>query len=243
MIQWKIGCSGYHYAEWKGLFYPIDLPKKDWFQFYCRHFNCIELNVTFYKFPRVESLRQWHDRSPENFQFCVKAPRLITHFKKFKDAQRMLSDVYNATGLGLQDKLGPILFQFPSNFVFHDDNLERIISIVDKSFMNVIEFRHMSWWDKKVFKTFSENNITFCGMSHPELPDDVIRTSPTIYYRFHGVPHLYTSSYETEKLERVAANINKEEGVKDAFVFFNNTAEGAAIQNAKQFQEICELVH
>lgn len=225
------------------MFYPADLLQKDWFEYYSRHFSSIELNVTFYKFPRVENLTQWYNRSPENFQFSVKAPRLITHFKKFKDTHRMLGDVYNATRLGLRDKLGPILFQFPSTFTFHDDNLERILTVIDRSFTNVMEFRHASWWNEKVFSAFAKNNITFCGMSHPGLPDDVVRTSSTIYFRFHGVPHVYISEYEMEKLEQVAADINKEEGVQDAFVFFNNTAEVAAIKNAKQFQEICELVH
>src|SRR5687768_9900518 len=110
MVKWKIGCSGYHYGEWKGMFYPEGLAKSKWFDFYCQHFSTIELNVTFYKFPRVQFLKNWYSKSPLHFTFSVKAPRLITHFKKFKDSQRYLSDFYNTVREGLQEKAGCILF-------------------------------------------------------------------------------------------------------------------------------------
>lgn len=243
MIQWKIGCSGYHYPEWRGLFYPTDLAKNKWFAYYCEHFNTIELNTTFYKFPRVEFLRNWYTNSPGNFVFSVKAPRLITHFKKFKDAQRYLFDFYNAVRDGLQEKLGCVLFQFPANFQFEQDYLDRIVDLVDNSFLNVVEFRHSSWWDDKILRVFSENKIIFSGMSHPALPDGVIKTGNIIYYRFHGVPHLFTSKYEDHKLEEVAEAVQHHNDTTTAYIYFNNTAEGAAVGNARKFQEIAELVH
>lgn len=201
MIQWRIGCSGYHYAEWKGQFYPVNLAKAKWFGYYCEHFNTIELNTTFYKFPRVEFLRNWYNISPQQFSFSVKAPRLITHFKKFKDAQRYLLDFYNAVREGLREKAGCVLFQFPANFEFNSDHIDRILNLLDKSFQNVVEFRHPSWWEESILKTFAGHNIIFSGMSHPALPDLVTKTTSTIYYRFHGVPHLFISKYEGSKLE------------------------------------------
>src|SRR5690606_40734521 len=74
-MNWRIGCSGYYYPEWKGIFYPPDLDRKAWFQHYCRHFNTIELNSTFYRFPRLEFLNNWYSNSPDDFVFSVKAPR------------------------------------------------------------------------------------------------------------------------------------------------------------------------
>jgi len=89
MINWWIGCSGFHYKDWKEVFYPSNIPQTKWFEYYCTHFNTIELNVTFYRFPRPEALLKWHDRSPEKFKFSVKAPRLITHYKMFKESERI----------------------------------------------------------------------------------------------------------------------------------------------------------
>ncbi|MBT1700748.1 DUF72 domain-containing protein [Fulvivirgaceae bacterium PWU4] len=243
MVQWRIGCSGYHYAEWKGQFYPQDLAKSKWFDFYGQHFNTVELNMTFYRFPRVEFLKNWYNRSPEHFRFSVKAPRVITHFKRMREAQRYLLDFYEVVRQGLHDKLGPILFQFPASFKFDDDNLDRIVKLLDPAFNNVVEFRDVSWWQQKVYDALSSHGITFAAMSHPTLSDGVVKTTDTVYYRFHGVPHLYTSRYELQKLEQVAQEVQQMEGVTQAYIYFNNTAEGAAIVNAREFQEISELVH
>ena len=243
MVQWKIGCAGYHYAEWKGIFYPEGLPKNKWFDYYCEHFNAIELNTTFYRFPKAEFLRNLYNRSPQEFTFSVKAPRLITHFKKFKDAQRYLLDFYNAVRDGLAEKAGCVLFQFPSNFTFEAERLERIAALLDHSFINVVEFRHQSWWQEKVFQSLVQHEITFSGMSHPDLSDRVVRTTSTLYYRFHGVPHLYVSGYELSTFEAFAKEALKYENLKSVHVYFNNTAAGAAVANAKEFKEICEFVH
>lgn len=242
-MEWKIGCSGYHYPEWKRIFYPEDLPQKRWLEYYCTQFNTLELNVTYYKFPRVESLKKWYARSLQGFSFTVKAPRLITHFKKFRDAQKMLKNFNETVKAGLEEKLGCVLFQFPSSFQYEADRLSRIVDVIDRSVKNVLEFRHESWWNPAVYDVLTEANVSFCAMSHPTLPDKVIRTSETIYYRFHGVPHLYTSSYELGKLELVAQEIFKLPDIRHAYVYFNNTADAHAVTNAKQLHDICELVH
>src|SRR5690606_20068460 len=161
-MEWRIGCSGYHYPEWKGPFYPADVPKRRWFEYYCDFFNTIELNVTYYKFPRVHTLRKWYDRSPESFLFSVKAPRHITHFRKFVDARRMLSDFYEAVRAGLSEKLGPVLFQFPSNFHYAPERLSRIVEVLDVSVGNVLEFRHASWWNAAVYEALASANASFC---------------------------------------------------------------------------------
>lgn len=243
MVNFKIGCSGYHYPEWKGFFYPVDLSKGKWFDFYCEHFNAIELNVTFYKFPRLEFLRKWYDRAPDDFTFSVKAPRIITHFKKLKDSSKYLHDFYSAVHEGLREKVGCVLFQFPPQFEFDEDKLERIVEMLDPDFKNVVEFRHASWWNDRVYDALKKKKIVFSGMSHPTLPDPVISTNSILYYRFHGVPHLYLSSYSADDLETIVNNILANSNVREAHIFFNNTIEGAALRNAKDFQDIVQLVH
>lgn len=241
-MEWNIGCSGYHHPDWRRIFYPEDINQRKWFEYYCTHFNTLEMNVTYYRFPRVESLKRWYDRSPRGFSFTVKAPRLVTHNKKFRNAQRLLHDFNETVREGLEDKLGCVLFQFPSTFHFEEDKLARVVEMLDPSVRSVVEFRHPSWWNPAVYEMLKQANIAFCGMSHPELPDRAVATTDTLYYRFQGVPHLYNSRYDIRTLERVAQEMF-DSHARRAYVYFNNTTDGHAIFNAKQLQEICELVH
>ncbi|NEU07689.1 DUF72 domain-containing protein [Flavihumibacter sp. R14] len=238
MTAWKIGCSGFHYKHWKEFFYPKDLPQKRWFEFYCRHFNTVELNVTFYRFPKLSFVEDWYNRSPKDFVFAVKAPRLITHFKQFHDAERVISDFYSVIKEGLKDKLGCVLFQLPPRSAYTEERLERIVSSLNPSFENVLEFRHLSWWNEEVFKNLEKHKITFCGMSHPDLPQDVIQNNSVLYYRFHGVPELYKSLYDEPLLIDFVNQIKKANTVKTAFIYFNNDIGASAIINGKQMQHL-----
>ncbi len=234
MAKWYIGCSGFHYKEWKEVFYPKGLPQTKWFEHYCKHFNTIELNTTFYRFPRPEALQGWYNRSPEDFKFSVKAPRLITHYKHFIDCENMLGDFYGAVYEGLTDKLGCVLFQLPSRLLYSGELLERITKILDPSFDNVIEFRNESWWNKKVYNELKKHKITFCGISHPQLQDDVVKNTSILYYRFHGVPVLYKSQYPKEFIEQITNEIKASGISREAYIYFNNTWGTGAINNGRQ---------
>lgn len=233
-MEWHIGCSGFHYKDWKGKFYPEDLPQKKWFDFYCEHFDTLELNVTFYRFPQLSFLQNWYQKSPAHFRFSVKAPKAITHFKQFHDSMDMVNSFYDTINNGLQDKLGPVLFQMPPRFSYDEERLGRIIKNLDPSFNNAAEFRHVSWWSDEVYKALAEHHITFCGMSHPTLPDDVIQNTPSVYYHFHGVPNLYRSPYPTAFLQKVISNVKQGKKAKQAWFYFNNDYDAVAIANAKE---------
>lgn len=236
--KWWIGCSGFHYKEWREAFYPKGLPQRKWFEFYCESFNTVELNVTFYRFPKLEDLQGWYRRSPDDFRFTVKAPRLITHYKRFRNALRETQDFYNTVAKGLQEKLGTVLFQLHPGIVYSDAMLEQILDTLDPSFANVLEFRHESWWQDKVLKALRQHNITFCGISYPSLPDEAYKTSPVVYYRLHGVPEVYRSSYSHAALKQIHQAIKKFRGVEEVYAYFNNDIEVAAVYNAKTLQEI-----
>lgn len=235
-MKWFIGCSGFHYKEWKNKFYPEKLPQSKWFDYYCQQFNTLELNVTFYRFPQLSFLENWYKKSPTDFCFAVKVPRLITHYKQFKETGELLSDFYSTVKDGLKEKLGPILFQLPGKITYNADLLKRIVNSLDDKFINTVEFRHASWWNKHVYDELEKNHIIFCGISHPQLPDDIIINSPTIYYRFHGVPKLYYSEYDEIVMKKIAGTIKKSKKINQAFIYFNNTANMAAINNARQLE-------
>src|SRR5215217_6065644 len=104
-MRWHIGCSGFHYKHWKDAFYPQKLPQRLWFDHYSSIFNTVEINVTFYRFPQLSFLQNWYDKSAKDFSFSVKAPRLITHYKKFQECDKLLDDFYNTVQKGLKEKL------------------------------------------------------------------------------------------------------------------------------------------
>jgi uncharacterized protein YecE (DUF72 family) len=229
--EWHIGCAGFHYKEWKDFFYPAGLAQSRWFDHYAQTFHTLELNVTFYRFPQPKFLENWYQKSPEGFSFSAKVPRLITHYKQFKETTTMINDFYNTLQFGLKEKLACVLFQLPPNLAYSEEVLERIVSHMNPGFTNVVEFRHPSWWNKKIYKQLKENNIIFCGHSYPKLPEEVVVNNETSYYRFHGVPVLYKSSYSEEFLNTVLTTLQKSKS-KINFLYFNNTWGTSAISNA-----------
>jgi uncharacterized protein YecE (DUF72 family) len=233
-----IGCSGFHNKDWRESFYPKGLPQRKWFEYYASQFNSLELNTTFYRFPRQTLLQKFYDESPQAFMFSVKAPRLITHFKKFKDTESLLSDFYGSIAEGLKEKLGVVLFQLPGRIVFSDELLELIIEKLDTGFNNVIEFRHASWWNNYVYDKLAAKNIAYCGASIKDLPDEIVSNTKLAYYRFHGIEKLYYSEYATAHIEKFAEELSALNDVDTAYIFFNNTATMAAIHNVFELRKI-----
>lgn len=232
MTEWNIGCSGFHYKHWKEIFYPKGLPQTRWFEYYCQYFNTLELNTSFYRFPKLTAFESWYQRSPENFKFSIKAPRAITHYKKFLDSLDMLNDFYNLGVEGLKEKLGCVLFQLPPNYLYSEERLERLIRNLNPAILNVVEFRHESWWREEAYQELTRHNISFCGMSHPTLPKDLIKNTSLVYYRFHGESALYASNYDEQQLEQIAFKLKGFKSMNHAFIYFNNDIHGHAIKNA-----------
>lgn len=232
--QVLIGCSSFYNSFWKNIFYPRNLPSKQWFDFYCQHFNTYEFNGSFYKFPTIRIFENWYNKTPESFLFSVKVPKEITHNKKMQDCENLINDFYNVCRLGMKEKLAAILFQFPPSYAFSKEKLDNIIGNLNYEFPNVIEFRHESWWNEEVWNSFKENKITFCSVSYPNLPKTIFKDFPLLYIRFHGIPRLFHSSYSTEDLEAVHHKINSKKG----FIYFNNTASEAGILNALELKRM-----
>ncbi len=231
-----IGCSGFSYKDWKGVFYPEGMPQKNWFAYYCSQFNCLEINSSFYKYPSEKLLKKWHEESPGDFRFSIKMNRLITHFKKLVDCGRPLNDFYDLVRNHLKEKAGCILFQFPPGFSFNEERLRAILDLSNNGFTNAGEFRNLSWFSGEVLEEFGKAGLIFCGQSQPgELPDDPFISGPAAYYRFHGKSVLFKSRYGVNELKAVAGTLKK---AKTSFIFFNNTWGDSAIYNAREMQAI-----
>ena len=175
--QINVGCSGWFYWHWRGGFYGADMPTSNWFAHYADHFRTVELNAPFYSWPTPTTVSGWRRQAGRRkFVYTVKVSELITHIKRFSGTHTLIRDFGHIADL-LGPRMGCFLFQLPPSFHFSRSRLERIITQLDPARRNVVEFRHRSWWDERVFDAFRANNIIFCSCSGPRLPDELVRTA------------------------------------------------------------------
>ena len=231
----RVGCSGFYYPYWKNKFYPQGLPQKDWLSHYSSVFNTVELNGTFYKLPKASDLKKYFQVTPDDFTFSVKVSRYITHVTRLTQ-KHSIDDFQSLVRENLGNKLQYFLFQFPSNFQYSDENLGRIVSSIPHSPQNVMEFRHSSWWNTHVEEILTQCNITFGNVDYPGLDAYVVNTTGVFYLRLHGTPVLFASSYDTAELEKFRNQIPDD--TANTNVYFNNTMNEAAYENAAQFMNM-----
>ncbi len=235
-----IGCSGYYYPEWKGNFYPENISAQEWFKFYTKKFNSVEINSTFYSFPKSSSLKRLYKISPEDFLFSTKVNRLITHIKKLKNVEEEINKFYVTLKESLKEKLGCLLFQLPSSFAYTEGNLQKIIHV--RNLINVcivFEFRNKTWWNKRVFSLFKEKDIIFCSVKAPGLPDSIVNINKKEYLRIHGKNRWYKDELSYEEILRIKENLEKEKAEK-LYIYFNNTYNGFAPKNASLLKSMLE---
>ncbi len=235
-----IGCSGFYNNDWKGSLYPENAPSKDFLSLYAEHFNCVEINSTFYRKPTAKTLLKWHDETPDHFRFFIKIPKSVTHQNRLSESKEEITAFCTHIHDHLKDKLSGFLYQLPPSFKNTQENTDRIIRNIDSNFLNVIEFRDESWWQKEILSLLKRMNIIFSGVSFPgKLSEEVIINHPEVlYYRLHGKPVLYKSSYSDDFLSHLAGQIKNHP--QKAFIFFNNTWGTSAIHNAMFLKSILE---
>ncbi len=238
-----IGTSGWSYEHWVEKFYPPDLAKREWIIFYAQHFNTVELNMSFYRFPFKNMLQGWKKKLPDTFEMTMKANRQITHRKRFKDVGDLVTGFYDLTQLLAQNK-GCILFQAPPSFENNEENMERLknfLTVLDPDEKNVIEFRHPSWWQDPVYQLLRKYNVAFCVVSGLDMPAEVIVTADIAYFRFHGPEKAYASQYSDKQLREWSEKINQlnaEHDLKALHCYFNNDMQAYAVQNAQRLSEL-----
>lgn len=239
MPELKIGCSGFNYGGWKGNFYPPDLPQKKWLDFYCKIFNTVELNVTFYRLPLASTFSKWHNETPSDFVFSIKGSRFITHIKRLLDPQVPL-EIFFERALNLKEKLRVVLWQFSPSFKINIERLKFFLKLLKKyPVKNTLEFRHESWITEEVIDLCRKHNISLCTADCPEFIDELPVTSDFVYIRRHGKGGSYATCYLKAELKKDAKKIkNYLKDNKDVFIYFNNDAYGYAPKNAKELMEM-----
>lgn len=234
-----IGCSGFSYPHWKGVFYPGGLPRKKWLDYYCKKFSTIELNVTFYRLLKKETFRKWYEATPEGFTFSLKGSRFITHVKRLREPKEPLK-LFMERAVVLKEKLGVILWQFPPGFGKDTDRLGGFLEALRPYGMrNTFEFRDESWIDEETVSLLRKEGCALCMADWPLFLDDLPLTAGFAYIRRHGRGGGYDSCYSAEELKKDARRIRKylKQG-KDVFVYFNNDAFGYAPRNSLELKGI-----
>ena len=218
-MEFWIGTSGFQYAEWKGNFYPEDLPAAKMLPFYAERFATTEINYTFHRIPAPKTIENWKAQTPEGFRFALKAPQKITHWSKLRDCGDTL-EYFLKVIRDLGERLGPVLFQLPPTFKKDADVLSSFLRELPEM-RAAFEFRHESWFEAEIFDLLKWRNIALC------IADTDALGTPKKVTADYGYLRLRREDYDTTDVQRWADFVrDQESGWKDAFVYFKHEESG-----------------
>ena len=217
MKSW-IGTSGFQYSEWKGNFYPEDLPAAKMLPFYAEQFSTTEINYTFHRIPAPKTIENWKQLTPDNFRFSLKAPQKITHWSKLRDCADTL-EYFCKVASGLGERLGPILFQLPPNFKKDVDVLSSFLRELP-SMRVAFEFRHESWFDDQIFEMLKARKVALC------IADTENLATPKVTTANYGYLRLRREDYNKIDIEHWADFVRVQQGWDDVFIYFKHEEAG-----------------
>jgi len=211
-----VGTSGFQYPEWKGKFYPVQMPASRMLAFYADHFSTTEINYSFRRIPAAKTIQDWSSKTPAEFRFSFKAPQRVTHFAKLRGCAEIL-EVFAKAITEAGAKMGPVLFQLPPTFVKDVDVLRLFLDEVPRELRVAFEFRHASWFDDAVFEVLRAANAALCIAENEELATPAIATADFGYLR------LRREDYTAAQLRKWAVFANQQRTRwSQAFVYFKH---------------------
>jgi uncharacterized protein YecE (DUF72 family) len=215
-----IGCSGWNYRHWRGLFYPSELPASRWLEHYAETFDTVEVNATFYRLPSRKTATAWAQATPPGFLFAVKASRYLTHVKRLRDVghgiERLLEPLEPIRETG---KLGPLLWQLPETFHRDDERLSRALV-------------------PEVEQLLRAHHVALVIADHPARPFQTLgRTASWTYVRLH-LGRGRDGAYEDAALELWARRIREWQAHGDVLAYFNDDWAGHAPVEALQLRTL-----
>ncbi|MBI4240426.1 MAG: DUF72 domain-containing protein [Candidatus Rokubacteria bacterium] len=232
-----VGTSGYNYPEWKGAFYPTDLPATRMLAYYAERFSTVEINATFYRVQTPKTLASWAAATPPHFTFALKAPKRITHDARLKDVDepvRYFCDVARTLGA----KLGPVLFQLAPSFKKDLGRLGDLLVMLPAALRCAFEFRHDSWLADDVYELLRSRNAALC------IADTGNGTTPLVATADFGYFRLRDEGYSEEDLNRWSQTVRRLGGTwRDAFVYFKHEESGTGPALGQRLQELLAGPH
>jgi len=251
-LKLYIGCSGWSYSSWQGPFYPASIENRMWLPYYSQVFNYVEIDSTFYNIPSELMVKNWHRRTPDNFRFTAKFPKVITHDKRFKNVEKELELFYERME-PLKDKVLALLIQLPPTYQLKE-GLEDFTSynfFFEGSFRYAVEVRHPSWFNELAYNFFKNNNVSMVWSQMDRLQTPPIVTSDFIYLRLIGDRRLAEDQFgriqidRTEEIKKWADKLKEirqnEKDVKAAIVAANNHYGGYGPGTVDIFRENLDM--
>jgi uncharacterized protein YecE (DUF72 family) len=225
------GTSGFAYDEWKGNFYPEDLPADERLRYFGEKLPAVEINNTFYRLPKAAVVQSWADQVPAGFRFALKASRRITHNKRLVEADSETEYLLRVTST-LGDKLGALLFQMPPYLRKDAPRLAAFLELLPAGTRAAFEFRHESWVDEEVRDLLRSRGCALVISETDDEPEaELVSTAGWGYLRLRRCD--YTDAELAARAERIRAR-----GWEEAFVFFKHEEEGAGPEMALRFLEL-----
>ncbi len=230
-----VGVQGFSPRDWVGTFYPPGYRQRDFLDFYAQVFNSVELNTTFYAIPPVATVLAWAQRTPPDFVFTAKLPKLITHEKQLLDAERELAAFVERLLL-LGNKLGAVVIQFPRSFTRQrfEERFRAFLPLLPSEVRFAVEFRSRSWQDDEVFALLRHFDVAWCINYWQDLPQVVETTTDLAYFRLVGQHEQFTylGRLQHDRSEELAALadtiLDLRQRLKRVYVYVNNHYEGHA---------------
>jgi uncharacterized protein YecE (DUF72 family) len=235
-----IGCSGWNYKHWRERFYPKGLPPARWLELYAQRFDTVEVNATFYRLPRRESVARWVAQSPPGFVFAVKASRYLTHVKRLKDMSGLGLFYDRIDPLVRSPKLGPVLWQLPGTFKRNDERLAAALDSLPAG-RHCFEFRHESWFVPEVMALLREHGVALVIGDHPERPFQSHEfTTDWTLIRFHYGVRGRRGNYSETELRTWQRRIAQWRRRVEVYAYFNNDWQAFAVRNALRLKALLD---
>jgi len=242
-----LGVQGFTSRDWMGTFYPPDIGTRDQLPFYARVFDTVELNTTFYSIPRRHTVRSWRSRTPQDFVFAAKVPKVITHDKRLENVEEDLR-IFVETMRLLGDKLGPLLIQFPRSFTRRfQKRFQDFLGLLPEELEFAVEFRSRSWIDEEIFSLLRERGVAWCINDWQDMPSIPEVTADFAYFRWTGYhdQFLYLGEVQEERLTDLQSwaetVVQVGERVDRIHGYFNNHYTGHAPATVNQFKALLGL--
>lgn len=237
-----VGACDWNYEDWIGVFYPKNIPKTEYFSYYCQHFNSIEITSTYYRLPFKNYVKLWSEDSSDNFKFSFRLNWKITHQNMMSTDEknrRNINQYFERLDL-LKNKIATIVIHPSPKLDLNFERFQDFIEILPQDWNYTLELKKPEWGSHEMIDYCNHKNVTLMWYSTPKVDFMPETHGKTCYVRFDGKTLENRYLYTADELKYYADEIMKHDFNK-VYAFFNNPSNGFSIDNAMQFKQLLNI--